>query len=297
MSKRAEPIRQRRERRRARGAVTIEVLAKWLFLVIASPAIFVFSRQLLGSPATAPAAQAAQAASERPDGVSGNGPLPPVSPRMIAIVRETTSALSVDPQFQRYVDSQQQRLQAGRPAASDPKVTARAWAEANAADELTQLGLARLLPSELADMVATQLKLAEKSPELCADFGLGKFATDEMFAIMDRVLTSAELRRWFELSAVAARLELNATAPSAKVSGDEVATSLTQVLNAVSVAERQELEATLQMGAAAPPAAACRAFLRLMSQTLQLAEKRRDPLLRGLAFKHLIDWGASPPSR
>jgi hypothetical protein len=155
--------------------------------------------------------------------------------------------------------------------------------------QLTAKGTARLSPGQFLELSNLKLALAEKSPKLCAGFWSGGISSDELGAGLDQ-LSDAQIERWFELSEQAVHLELYATTPLPRFRGQVVVEGIRDVAATLPEAEATAFTDTMQQGTAAPPAAACQAYLRLVKGGLSFTDPRRDTFLRALSFDTLVDW-------
>jgi len=155
--------------------------------------------------------------------------------------------------------------------------------------QLAAKGMARLSPIEFLQQVKLKLKMAEKSPKLCAGFWSGGVNLADLGEGLDS-LSDAEIERWFELADRATHLELYATTPLPRFPGKALTDGIREIAAGLSPAESQAFVATLQQGVSAPPAAGCLAFEQLTRGGLALPEAQRDTFLRGLAFDKLVDW-------
>lgn len=150
------------------------------------------------------------------------------------------------------------------PGAGQPKRETLAYTDRGAAGvgaELAAKGTARLSPAQLSDLVALELKLARKSPRLCAGFWSGGITLQDMATTIEAEFTDAEARRWFEPSIAATRLELHAKGPPARIRGEDVGHGIQLMLDALAPVERDPLLNTLDMGVKAPPEAEAQEWL------------------------------------
>src|SRR6478752_1367939 len=152
--------------------------------------------------------------------------------------------------------------------------------------QLAAKGMARLSPVECLQQVKLKLKMAEKLPKLCAGFWSGGVSIADLGEGLDS-LSDSEIERWFELANRATHLELYATTPLPRFSGQVMTDGIRQIAAALPPAESQAFVATMQQGVGAPPAAGCLAFEQLTRGGLALPEAQRDTFLRGLSFDKL----------
>jgi hypothetical protein len=155
--------------------------------------------------------------------------------------------------------------------------------------QLGAKGIARLSPEQFLEVVRLKLKLADKSPKLCAGFWSGGIATADLAEGLD-ALNDADLERWFDAAAQAAHLELYATTPLPRFKGQVLVEGMRDIAASLSPAESEAFLNTAKQGPSAPPAAACQAFLQLSHGGLAFPDPRRDQFLRALAFDKLVDW-------
>lgn len=205
-------------------------------------------------------------------------------PRVDAALARMQERLAQDPKFSEAIkrastSPQDEKL--------DLAVNTSGYRELGA--QLAAKGTARLSPVEFLQLIKLKLKLAEKSPKLCAGFWSGGIDMNELGAGLD-ALDDTELERWFELSERATRAELYATTPLPRFAGKVLVDGFRDISAALPPAESEAFAATLREGAKAPPAAGCDAYLKLTRGALVFPDPRRDTFLRGLMFDTLVDW-------
>jgi len=155
--------------------------------------------------------------------------------------------------------------------------------------QLAAKGTARLSPGQFLEVMQIKLKLADKSPKLCAGFWSGGITTADLGEALDG-LNDADLNRWFELSAQATHLQLYATTPLPRFRGQVLVDGMRDIAATLTPAEAEVFMSTMKQGTSAAPTAGCEAFLKLSRGGLSFPDPRRDQFLRALAFDTLVDW-------
>jgi hypothetical protein len=214
------------------------------------------------------------------------GKPPPVfgRPRVDAAFREMADEIAKDPKFK-------EELAKGSKSPDTEKLDLAIKSTGNRelGAQLAAKGAARLDAKEFLEMIKLKLKLAEASPKLCTGFWSGGLAGED-FAVGLDALSDPDLHRWFQLSARAMRLQLYATTPLPRFAGQALTDGIGEIKSTLPPEASDTLSKTMTAGVAAPPAAACQAYLQLTRGALRLPDAQRDAFLRAMTFDTLVDW-------
>jgi hypothetical protein len=170
-----------------------------------------------------------------------------------------------------------------RPAAAFAPATARQAVFA----QLTAGGLSRLPGEDLDQFFAVKRSLADASPEVCAGFWTGRFRPDAISAALRR-LPGAKQVVWIRTTALAASLELHATAPPARIPGAKADEASGHMLAALTPESRAAyVQAT--SATAITDAQGCAGFTAFAQGLDRLPTDERRLLIRALNGPQLVD--------
>lgn len=180
--------------------------------------------------------------------------------------------------------NRQSFIDAMRPIMTDPAFVA--WtrrlqspdAGFAAGAELTAKGIGRLPPTQFNELLAMKAELARDSKYVCSAIWTGKLDSNLFSAEMQRHLSSAEVRRWFELSAEAMRAELQQTGRARHHSMAELAGVLEAVFNSLPESERETFARTFKQGEKASPEDGCKAVQQMLRERDRVPIEHRDRL-------------------